>query len=875
MSRKRKLEDEKFSPKQDGPPSTKKKSLNNKPLQREAVPITGIKVSSFAEHRAIEIQAMTELVKDTGGNHTAFQKLPRHMRRRAMSHNIKRIPRRLHAVAKLELSKTKSPGKRPSRHQRRRPSNLLSEYERRQRRIGWLETHIWHAKRFKMVEKWGYRLGMHPNDKSIRACYRAVKHHCLIQDVSFEAYIELTGPRQTLIDGLGHLTNTETGLTFAAKVTRSGTRQGQVTLYTTGSYPNKAIGPVTYMWRAQPNDANISSLSQKYTLWISCHPSIYNDVMKELKKCFGFEDFANSAEESSLDLQDGGKITIKSLKDQMVKFRLFGPASNLVLAETLELANIEIKNVTAHEAKASGENTLKKSMWWKNFYLSSDNKQQFLKQSELWSKLSKCQSPAEAPPNSVLALTVRDPRLLLPPKRNKVKTTNFESVTSALPTALFDDVVASSPLWDAEVREELKVTKLSEQELNVRKSKHLIPGTPLELGDMESRIPIILIQRPGVSNSVTCQSNPSYSSGWDLIIPPGFAMAFWVALIYRGARVGGIREAKSICLQAGLFSQPDGYPDSRAGQLELQCESELREAKHNRMPPAKRPNFAKLGIVSPFKFDFSNLVEEWLCKWKSSHGSKFEIKQDNVVDLSVIRNVKMLRLLQAVVKGPRGFFNNSSKDSNFNNNQEQSGIMKISMSEIGKKLISERLCSLLPVRLSVIQRGVPATYGHICLPSEQDLNALDKDKTFGGPFEGKHKDPGQAKRKEERKERLRLRKRKKRGKGKKITLSLSSEGTQEIKKNLEVSTPILSQEPDFSEGKTSSIIESTSRGIIGFVKEGDFDLGTGQGLGFGFCSVAALLTLVEKQKDRRNCLVLVRNPTSLQYRFATITLLCH
>ena len=60
-------------------------------------------MTSFAEHRSVEIQAMAELVKDTGGNHIAFQKLPRHMRRRAMSHNIKRIPRRLHAVAKLEV----------------------------------------------------------------------------------------------------------------------------------------------------------------------------------------------------------------------------------------------------------------------------------------------------------------------------------------------------------------------------------------------------------------------------------------------------------------------------------------------------------------------------------------------------------------------------------------------------------------------------------------------------------------------------------------------------------------------------------------------------------------------------------------------------
>ena len=71
--------------------------------------------------------------------------------------------------------------KRPSRKHRRRPSNLLKEYLRRQRRKKWLETHIWHAKRFHMTEKWGYKLALHPNDKSARASYRASVKHCLLQ----------------------------------------------------------------------------------------------------------------------------------------------------------------------------------------------------------------------------------------------------------------------------------------------------------------------------------------------------------------------------------------------------------------------------------------------------------------------------------------------------------------------------------------------------------------------------------------------------------------------------------------------------------------------------------------------------------------------
>ena len=71
--------------------------------------------------------------------------------------------------------------KKKSRRHRRRPKNLLAEYTRRQRQHIWLETHIWHAKRMKMVDAWGYRLAEHPNDKGFRAVHRAVTNSCTIQ----------------------------------------------------------------------------------------------------------------------------------------------------------------------------------------------------------------------------------------------------------------------------------------------------------------------------------------------------------------------------------------------------------------------------------------------------------------------------------------------------------------------------------------------------------------------------------------------------------------------------------------------------------------------------------------------------------------------
>lgn len=71
--------------------------------------------------------------------------------------------------------------KKKSRKFKRHPKNLVEEYTRRSKNHFWLETHIWHAKRFKMVEKWGYKIAQQPCDKGFRATYRAATQTCLLQ----------------------------------------------------------------------------------------------------------------------------------------------------------------------------------------------------------------------------------------------------------------------------------------------------------------------------------------------------------------------------------------------------------------------------------------------------------------------------------------------------------------------------------------------------------------------------------------------------------------------------------------------------------------------------------------------------------------------
>lgn len=140
----------------------------------------------FASYRRNEIDLLTSdsfLAKSKSKiNKSLFQLLPRHMRRRTMGFIRKRLPHRIRQAAVIKPPSKVN--KRPARKYRRKPANLLLEYERRQRaRDGrmWLETHIWHAKRFHMSQSlFGYRLALFDNCKSKRAVYRAIKSGCCI-----------------------------------------------------------------------------------------------------------------------------------------------------------------------------------------------------------------------------------------------------------------------------------------------------------------------------------------------------------------------------------------------------------------------------------------------------------------------------------------------------------------------------------------------------------------------------------------------------------------------------------------------------------------------------------------------------------------------
>lgn len=120
----------------------------------------------------------------------------------------------------------------------------------------------------------------------------------------------------------------------------------------------------------------------------------------------------------------------------------------------------------------------------------------------------------------------------------------------------------------------------------------------------DDRIPVLLIQHTLESSLTDSQS----MHGWKLIIPAGWSMAFFNSLVFTGTRVGGQRERQTQSFEAGTAYYPRDYPFTQACALYAGDREKQERERWNRKPPAKRVNYTKLGIRSPWRADWEVIL---------------------------------------------------------------------------------------------------------------------------------------------------------------------------------------------------------------------------------------------------------------------------
>lgn len=605
------------------------------------------------------------------------QSLPNYMRRRAMSHNPKRIPlkyRQIH-ISQMEKSGLQKIKKRPARRYRRKPSNLMKEYVRRQQKNVWLETHIWHAKRFHMEDLWGYKIPVKPCDKKFRASYKATSKHCLAQDISYMGCIQVCAPLDVLKEKLIRLTSTECGLSITAKCFLSGDREGSVELFEPDRYPMGALGNAQFLWR--------SDQSEVKTLWLFTHPTIYKELVQQLILLFGLrnafreqlvKDEAKEMNQRDLRaitknnkfvrcpryLNNELKVEITELKDTLNRFRLTGPLTNAVVTRA-------IKSASPNDS----------CNWFNEWVHDKVNLKAHNNQVKYWKSIESATSPSELPSHLVLALNAVDPRTNRPEKRIKAITSkkfyddenNFNNLDELLINVPVHGNI--SGIWNRELRDALLENQMSTNKLcEMRASSMLVPGEGSIEEHLLQPIPILVIQQPGEQ---TQQKPLGFGSGLDIIVPAGYGLHFWQSLMLCGAKSGGWRDQLTLDNESG---KDTFLPDSISSQKEAERLSKAQTKKYFRLPPNKRVNYRKFSIAYPFACNFRHLTKDW----------------SGCENFFVLRNEKMLRGIELALK------------------------QKINLDSLK---IPEN--AIIPIYLKMDARGDAGNNGLICLPTKTDI----------------------------------------------------------------------------------------------------------------------------------------------------------
>ncbi|PRP75501.1 hypothetical protein PROFUN_10679 [Planoprotostelium fungivorum] len=500
-----------------------------------------IQVSKFIKHRSYEFSKLANELKPNGGVKRSFQTLPKHLRRRTMSWNIHRLPRRMRFSAHNEMKDTAPPKKltRKYRVQKRRAQYALQDYVRRQNKFKWLETHIWHAKRMKMINIWGHKIAERPLDKHQKAMYRATQHGCVIHDMSYHSAIEITSSQQNIVDLFSNMTDRNPLSSISNQMYIQGKREGSFVLYERDTYPHGALGPVTFQW-----DTSIGERKRKLYLWV--HPLFHQTILSHLTRC----------------VEDKEDLQVTSLEGQLVRLKIMGPQSHTILRQVIH-----------------------------------PQKEKCPAGASVWESLQGMRSPASVSPGAVISLVVDDPRLTFPPKHWRKVPSIDKTRATAGNCLLWSTRAADSSLW----------TRLEDRQAASGQGE----------GGPSGSVPVVLVQQKtnlrggfGSGRASGCSpAGPRFNpGGWDIILPSGLAMSFWMSLVYAGGRAIGLRDIEFIQWEQSLPLLSD-YPDTPNGLTHFEQLGRQAKQHYDIRPPSKRPNYVKLQSSHPFVPAWGSLTE--------------------------------------------------------------------------------------------------------------------------------------------------------------------------------------------------------------------------------------------------------------------------
>lgn len=546
----------------------------------------------------------------------AFQNVPRSMRRRTASHNVKRVPKRLRARHAKEMADDNTPtvtsrrrklmphirlrvetakrlqalsqrkAKRDETREKEEPfENALralpatkTKFRKRQKEKTWLPTHIWHAKRAHMVNRWRYAIAESPTEKSYRPTHRSsTLRGAVAWDHSYYGTILVKGKEKELVGMLQEILGTEDAELAAARgAIRKGRRSWRGWVFEKGGYPTKPISPVLLLW---------------------CRPSIKTTSEPEYEKNKGHRSILIRVHPSAfLQLW----MTILSVSK----------AYPSITSEDLrfELGSLEVTGPAATNALLACLQPREKPT-------SSDTPE------GVWENLRSLTNPSSLPPGASLAFSIMDPRISFPPRLPRLSEQEQEESTNKLFSVLSTwppDRTQSPPaLFSREARFASVRAQGSQKRINKRKSEAM-PGQLPDPLSTDPYIPIIILanREPSAvpSHKKFSASTSNAIGSWTVILPWKWVLPVWYSLVnFPGVRFGGIVESNQIQYENAVGSFPGDFPGTKAGLEEEGRKAAARKQIWEKRPKQKRTAWESVDLGEGRK---GELGQGAWCDWE-------------------------------------------------------------------------------------------------------------------------------------------------------------------------------------------------------------------------------------------------------------------
>ena len=598
-------------------------------------------LQAFLKAREFEITALEDGLRRSKDalSTRAFQQVPRDMRRRTASHNVKRVPKRLQRRAMREMKDDNTPtikankrkptssreriredtimrldalrmrrgsplptgglaGRKPRPKLRKgalnKPPMPISKYGKRQMYKTWLPTHIYHAKRAKMTKPtkplWRFAIPLTPTEKSYRPTHRAGgANGALCWDMSYISTIGLEGPAQGIVKVMRLLgVTTDEAWGKPGRKWREGKRSWNGWMSRDDKGGRKMIGLATIIWCGQEQPLPKKEPEQPLPKKEPEQPLPKKESEQPLPKK---KPDSQEAERRQKPPQRRALIRVHpaaflELWDEIL--RISKMQRPVVRVEDLrfEIGSIEMTGPGSTE-------TLLGVLHPYDNPTSPGNQVD----AQTFKALGGLTNPASLPPHALLSFSIQDPRLRYPPRKADLPSMDDEdaslSLLQILSTWPADRFSPSTSLFSKDTR--FKATRLPSQKSLNRRKGQATPGEYPALLTTDPQIPILLYITP-ILPSTSAQGTWTLLAPWKCILPIWYSLVHYPLSSGGNPRASGLVELRQIHFEQGRPWFPADYPGTDAGWAwEMETRQE-RKAEWDRRPKGKKTAFESLSL---------------------------------------------------------------------------------------------------------------------------------------------------------------------------------------------------------------------------------------------------------------------------------------